>query len=60
MTLKLRVYHLPFDQPLQFAAILVDGNFKEVERINLRCRLSRHYPIPSCDAGNWPQARTIN
>ena len=35
-----------FDQPLQFAAILVDGNFQEVERINLRCRLSRHI-IPS-------------
>ena len=35
-----------FDQPLQFAAILVDANFKEVERINLRCRLSRHI-IPS-------------
>jgi len=30
-----------FDQPLQFAAILTDDEFNEVERVNLRCRLSR-------------------
>ena len=35
-----------FDQPLQFAAILVDDDFQEIERVNLRCRLSRHI-IPS-------------
>jgi exodeoxyribonuclease-1 len=35
-----------FDQPLQFAAILTDDAFKEVERINLRCRIAPHI-IPS-------------
>ena len=35
-----------FDQPLQFAAILTDADFKEVERINLRCRIAPHI-IPS-------------
>jgi len=35
-----------FDQPLQFAAILVDDEFQEIERVNLRCRLSPHI-IPS-------------
>lgn len=29
-----------FDQPLQFAAILTDDELNEVERVNLRCRLS--------------------
>ena len=29
-----------FDQPLQFAAILVDNEFQEIERVSLRCRLS--------------------
>lgn len=29
-----------FDQPLQFAAILTDDDLDEVERVNLRCRLS--------------------
>lgn len=35
-----------FDQPLQFAAILTDGEFREVERVNLRCRIAPHI-IPS-------------
>jgi exodeoxyribonuclease-1 len=29
-----------FDQPLQFAAILTDDEFNEVERVDFRCRLS--------------------
>jgi exodeoxyribonuclease-1 len=35
-----------FDQPLQFAAILTDDAFKEIERVNLRCRIAPHI-IPS-------------
>jgi exodeoxyribonuclease-1 len=35
-----------FDQPLQFAAILMDDEFKEIERVNLRCRIAPHI-IPS-------------
>jgi len=35
-----------FNQPLQFAAILVDDNFVELERVNLRCHLSSHI-LPS-------------
>ncbi len=36
-----------FDQPLQFAAILTDDDFNEVERVNLRCRLAPHIlPAP--------------
>jgi exodeoxyribonuclease I len=35
-----------FDQPLQFAAILTDDAFREIERVNLRCRIARHI-IPS-------------
>ena len=35
-----------FDQPLQFAAILADGEFRELERVNLRCRIAPHI-IPS-------------
>ncbi|MGY6697748.1 MAG: exonuclease domain-containing protein [Roseinatronobacter sp.] len=35
-----------FDQPLQFAAILTDDEFREVERVNLRCRIAPHI-IPS-------------
>ena len=35
-----------FDQPLQFAAILTDGKFREIERVNLRCRIAPHI-IPS-------------
>ncbi|MCC6001129.1 MAG: exodeoxyribonuclease I [Pararhodobacter sp.] len=35
-----------FDQPLQFAAILTDGEFQEIERVNLRCRIAPHI-IPS-------------
>lgn len=35
-----------FDQPLQFAAILTDGEFREIERVNLRCRIAPHI-IPS-------------
>jgi len=29
-----------FDQPLQFAAILTDVEFREIERVNLRCRIA--------------------
>ncbi len=35
-----------FDQPLQFAAILTDGEFREIERVNMRCRITPHI-IPS-------------
>jgi exodeoxyribonuclease I len=35
-----------FDQPLQFAAILTDDAFEEIERVNLRCRMAPHI-IPS-------------
>ncbi|MFD1511035.1 exonuclease domain-containing protein [Lacimonas salitolerans] len=35
-----------FDQPLQFAAILTDSEFREIERVNLRCRIAPHI-IPS-------------
>ena len=36
-----------FDQPLQFAAILTDDHFNEIERVNIRCRLSPHIlPAP--------------
>lgn len=35
-----------FDQPLQFAAILTDGEFREIKRVNLRCRIAPHI-IPS-------------
>ena len=35
-----------FDQPLQFAAILTDNDFNEIERVNLRCRLAPHI-LPS-------------
>lgn len=35
-----------FNQPLQFAVILMDDNFVELERVNLRCRLSPHI-LPS-------------
>jgi exodeoxyribonuclease-1 len=35
-----------FDQPLQFAAILTDADFNEIERVNLRCRLAPNI-IPS-------------
>ena len=35
-----------FDQPLQFAAILTDGEFREIERVNLRCSIAPHI-IPS-------------
>lgn len=38
-----------FDHPLQFAAILTDAAFREVERVNLRCRLAPHV-IPSPQA----------
>ncbi len=34
------------DQPLHFAAILTDGEFREIERVNLRCRIVPHI-IPS-------------
>ena len=35
-----------FDQPLQFATILTDDEFREIERVNLRCRIAPHI-IPS-------------
>ncbi len=35
-----------FDQPLQFAALLVDDDLQEVDRRNLRCRLEPHI-LPS-------------
>ena len=35
-----------FDQPLQFAAIHTDTELKEIERIELRCRIAPHI-IPS-------------
>lgn len=35
-----------FDQPLQFAAILTDDEFRGIERVNLRCRIAPHI-IPS-------------
>ena len=35
-----------FDQPLQFAAVLTDAEFREIERVNLRCRIAPHI-IPS-------------
>ncbi|MDZ4134861.1 MAG: exonuclease domain-containing protein [Paracoccaceae bacterium] len=38
-----------FDQPMQFAAILTDDRFAEIERINLRCRIAPHI-IPSPQA----------
>jgi exodeoxyribonuclease I len=31
-----------FDQPLQFAAILTDDAFREIKRVNLRCRIAPH------------------
>ena len=31
-----------FDQPLQFAAILVDDDLNEIERVDMRCRLAPH------------------
>lgn len=37
---------LLFDQPLQFAAILTDDAFREIERVDLRCRIAPHI-IPS-------------
>ena len=38
-----------FDQPLQFAAIWMDENFVEKDRINIRCRLVPHI-LPSPQA----------
>ena len=35
-----------FDQPLQFAAVLTDAEFKEIDRVDLRCRLAPHI-LPS-------------
>ena len=35
-----------FDQPLQFAAILTDDDFNELDRVNIRCRLAPHI-LPS-------------
>ena len=36
-----------FDQPLQFGAIVTDGEFNELERIDIRCQLAPHIlPAP--------------
>ncbi|MDA8811272.1 exonuclease domain-containing protein [Amylibacter sp.] len=36
-----------YDQPLQFAAIITDLNFNEIERVDIRCQLSPHIlPAP--------------
>jgi exodeoxyribonuclease-1 len=36
-----------FDQPLQFAAILTDDDFNQIERVDIRCRLAPHIlPAP--------------
>ena len=36
-----------FDQPLQFAAILTDDDFNQVQRVDIRCRLAPHIlPAP--------------
>ena len=36
-----------FDQPLQFAAILTDDKFNQIERVDIRCRLAPHIlPAP--------------
>ena len=35
-----------FDQPLQFAAIVTDLDFKEIKRIDIRCQLAPHI-LPS-------------
>ena len=36
-----------FDQPIQFAAILTDDDFNQIERVDIRCRLSPHIlPAP--------------
>lgn len=36
-----------FDQPIQFAAILTDDDFNQIERIDIRCRLADHIlPAP--------------
>ena len=35
-----------YDQPLQFAAILADDDFKPLKRVNMRCRLAPHI-LPS-------------
>jgi exodeoxyribonuclease-1 len=42
-----------FDQPLQFAAILTDNEFNQIERVDIRCKLSPHIlPAP------WAMAAT--
>ena len=35
-----------FDQPLQFAAIVTDGNLVELERVDIRCQIAPHI-LPS-------------
>lgn len=35
-----------YDQPVQFGAIVVDDDFAELDRVNLRCRLAPHI-VPS-------------
>ena len=36
-----------YDQPLQFAAIITDLDFNEIERVDIRCQLSPHIlPAP--------------
>ena len=38
-----------YDQPLQFAALLADDDFKPMKRVNMRCRLAAHI-LPSPQA----------
>ena len=38
-----------YDQPLQFAALLADDDFKPLKRVNMRCRLAAHI-LPSPQA----------
>ncbi|MEJ5218860.1 exonuclease domain-containing protein [Cognatishimia sp. D5M38] len=48
-----------FDQPLQFAGILVDENLKELDRVDIRCRLSAHIlpaPMALAVTGVAPEA----
>jgi exodeoxyribonuclease I len=50
-----------FDQPLQFAAILTDEDFNEIDRVNLRCRLAPHIlpsPIAMAITGVMPAMMT--
>ena len=50
-----------FDQPLQFAAILTDDDFNELDRVNIRCRLASHIlpsPVAMAITGVTPSMMT--